>query len=498
MNETERRRQQEETKPGFSGGDDRRAGDRAAEDTGLSEGEEKERAQKTAAADSKSRLGTAPLRGLIMSMALPTVAAQLVNLLYNIVDRIYVGHIPGDGTMALAGLGITFPALILITAFSNLVGMGGSNRASIAMGRGDYDQAERILGNCVTLILGLSVVLGAGFMAVKIPLLRAFGASEATLPYADSYLTIYLMGTLFVMTTLGLNNFITNQGFAKTSMLTTCIGAALNIILDPVFIFGFGMGVEGAAIATVISQAVSALWVVCFFRGKRTVLRIRPKNLRPSAKVMGSVISLGISPFVMSATECLIQLTFNQGMVKYGNDLYVSLMSIMFSVNQGVWMPMQGFAQGVQPIIGYNYGAGNYRRVWKSFYTMLAVCLGFSVVIVGSVVVWPELYLRMFTSQAELIELGKTPMRVFMLGMIVIGAQSACQQTFLGLGQAKISVFIAMLRKVILLWPLALLLPRLMNLGVWGLYLAEPISDLISVTVCTTLFFVKTRKWLRE
>ena len=257
------------------------------------------------------------------------------------------------------------------------------------MGRGDYDQAERILGNCVTLILGLSVVLGAGFMAVKIPLLRAFGASEATLPYADSYLTIYLMGTLFVMTTLGLNNFITNQGFAKTSMLTTCIGAALNIILDPVFIFGFGMGVEGAAIATVISQAVSALWVVCFFRGKRTVLCIRPKNLRPSAKVMGSVISLGISPFVMSATECLIQLTFNQGMVKYGNDLYVSLMSIMFSVNQGVWMPMQGFAQGVQPIIGYNYGAGNYRRVWKSFYTMLAVCLGFSVVIVGSVVVWP-------------------------------------------------------------------------------------------------------------
>ena len=429
-------------------------------------------------------------------MALPTVAAQLVNLLYNIVDRIYVGHIPEEGTMALAGLGITFPVLILITAFSNLVGMGGSNRASIAMGRGEYDKAEKILGNCVTMIIVLSIVLGAGFMALKRPLLQAFGASPDTLPYADAYLTIYLMGTVFVMTTLGLNNFITNQGFAKTSMITTCIGAALNIVLDPVFIFVFDMGVEGAAIATVISQAVSALWVAAFFGGKRSVLRIRLKNLIPSGRVMGSIVSLGVSPFVMSATECLIQLTFNQGMVKYGNDMYVSLMSIMFSINQGVWMPMQGFAQGVQPIIGYNYGAGNYRRVWKSFYTMLAVCLGFSVVFVGSVVIWPGLYLRMFTSQPGLIALGTTPMRVFMLGMIPIGAQSACQQTFLGLGQAKISVFIAMLRKVILLWPLALLLPRIMNLGVWGLYLAEPVSDLISVTVCTTLFFVKVRREL--
>lgn len=465
--------------------------------TGSATGAQEKRSEESRT-DEKSRLGTAPLRGLIFSMALPTVAAQLVNLLYNIVDRIYVGHIPGEGTMALAGLGITFPVLILITAFSNLVGMGGSNRASIAMGRGDYDQAERILGNCVTLILALSVILGAGFLAVKTPLLRVFGASEATLPYANSYLTIYLLGTIFVMATLGLNNFITNQGFAKTSMVTTCIGAALNIVLDPVFIFVFGMGVEGAAIATVISQAVSALWVVLFFRGKRSVLRIRLKNLIPSRKVMGAIISLGISPFVMSATECLIQLTFNQGMVKYGNDLYVSLMSIMFSVNQGVWMPMQGFAQGVQPIIGYNYGAGNYRRVWKSFYTMLAVCLGFSVVIVGSVVIWPELYLGLFTTQTELIELGRTPLRVFMFGMIFIGAQSACQQTFLGLGQAKISVFIAMLRKVLLLWPLALLLPRLWNLGVWGLYLAEPISDIISVTTCTILFFLKARKELRE
>lgn len=458
--------------------------------------EKKIQEEKKMQEDPKSRLGTAPLKGLIFGMALPTVAAQLVNLLYNIVDRIYVGHIPEEGTMALAGLGITFPVLILITAFSNLVGMGGSNRASIAMGRGEYDKAEKILGNCVTMIIVLSIVLGAGFMALKRPLLQAFGASPDTLPYADAYLTIYLMGTVFVMTTLGLNNFITNQGFAKTSMITTCIGAALNIVLDPVFIFVFDMGVEGAAIATVISQAVSALWVAAFFKGKRSVLRIRLKNLIPSGRVIGSIVSLGVSPFVMSATECLIQLTFNQGMVKYGNDMYVSLMSIMFSINQGVWMPMQGFAQGVQPIIGYNYGAGNYRRVWKSFYTMLAVCLGFSVVFVGSVVIWPGLYLRMFTSQPELIALGTTPMRVFMLGMIPIGAQSACQQTFLGLGQAKISVFIAMLRKVILLWPLALLLPRIMNLGVWGLYLAEPVSDLISVTVCTTLFFVKVRKEL--
>lgn len=444
-------------------------------------------------------LGTAPLRGLIFRMALPCVAAQLVNLLYNIVDRIYVGHIPEEGTMALAGLGITFPVLILVMAFSNLIGMGGSNRASIAMGKGEYEDAEKIMGNCISMILGLSVLLSAVFFFFQDSILSAFGASEATLPYAHDYLSVYLLGTFFVMITLGLNPFITNQGFAKTSMATTCIGAALNIALDPLFIYGLHMGVKGAALATVLSQAVSAAWVLAFLNGKRSMLRIRLSAMKLEKAEVSSIISLGISPFVMNATECLIQLTFNNGMRTYGNDLYVSLMSIMFSINQAVWMPIQGFAQGVQPIIGYNYGAGNIRRVWKSFYTMLAVCLACSVITVGTILLWPNAYLGLFTDQAKLVEMGIMPMRVFMFGMMFMGAQCACQQTFLGLGQAKVSIFIAMLRKVILLWPLALILPGIMNLGVWGLYLAEPISDCISVTVCTSLFFIKAkRKLLKE
>lgn len=444
------------------------------------------------------RLGTAPLKGLIFSMALPTVAAQLVNLLYNLVDRVYVGHIPGEGAMALAGLGITFPVVIMVTAFSNLIGMGGASRASIVMGEGNRQQAEKILGNCMFLVLVLSIALSAFFMLFKEPVLRAFGASDVTLPYADDYLGVYLMGTFFVMAALSLNPFITNQGFAKTSMLTTCIGAVLNIALDPVFIYVLGMGVKGAAAATVISQAVSALWVLAFLRSRRSGLKLRLADMKPDRTIIWAVVSLGISPFVMSSTECLIQLTFNQGMVRYGNDMYVSLMSIMFSINQAVWMPMQGFAQGVQPIIGYNYGAGNVKRVWKSFYVMLAVCLSFSMLMVGTVVIWPEFYLSLFTSEQELVDLGRLPMRIFMFGMMFMGAQSSCQQTFLGLGQAKISVFIALLRKVILLWPLAMILPRIANMGVWGLYLAEPVSDTISATTCTIVFFVYVKKLLAK
>lgn len=460
------------------------------------EGLKEEAGQQTAAKKKGNRLGTAPLGGLIFSMAVPTVAAQLVNLLYNVVDRIYVGHIPEQGTMALAGLGITFPILILITAFANLVGAGGSNRASIAMGQGNYLVAEKIVSNCFTMIVICSLVLSAVFMVFKTPILIAFGASEVTLPYANSYLTIYLLGTFFVMITLGLNSFITNQGFAKTSMATTCIGAVLNIVLDPIFIYGLHMGVQGAALATVLSQAVSAIWVLRFLNGKKSLLQIRRCNLRLDRKIVGSVISLGMSPFVMSATECLIQFTFNNGMKTYGNDLYVSLMSIMFSVNQGVWMPLTGFCQGVQPIVGYNYGAKNYKRVWKTFYTTLTVCALFAVLLVGSILLVPQAYLGLFTDNAQLIEMGRMPMRVFMLGMIFMGAQGACQQTFLGLGQAKASIFIAMLRKVILLWPLALILPRVMNLGVWGLYLAECISDVISATTCVSLFFYRARKLL--
>ena len=337
-----------------------------------------------AAASVDQRLGTAPLVPLIFSLALPTALAQLVNMLYNIVDRIYVGHIPGSGSLALAGLGVTYPIIVLITAFSNLIGMGGAPRASVAMGRGDYKTAEKILGNCITLLIVLSVVLSVVFTIYGEPVLRAFGASENTLPYAMAYLRIYLMGTIFVQFTLGMTPFITNQGFAKTSMATTCIGAVCNIVLDPVFIYGFNMGVEGAAIATILSQAVSAVWVLIFFTGKRSVLRIRKENLIPAGRTLALVLSLGVSPFLMTATECVIQLAFNTGAATYGGDSAVAIMSILFSVAQIANLPVQGFCQGAQPVVGFNFGARKMERVRQAFKIMLAVSMGVTTVVVGA------------------------------------------------------------------------------------------------------------------
>ena len=439
------------------------------------------------------RLGTAPLLPLIFSLALPTALAQLVNLLYNIVDRIYVGHIPGTGSLALAGLGVTYPIIVLITAFSNLVGMGGAPRASVAMGRGDYKTAEKIMGNCFSLLVGLSVVLSVVFMVFGENILLTFGASEKTLPYAMSYLSIYLVGTIFVQFTLGMNPFITNQGFAKTSMATTCIGAICNIILDPIFIFGFNMGVRGAALATVLSQAVSAVWVLVFFAGKRSVLRLRKANFIPDLKILGLIVSLGVSPFIMAATECLVQLVFNTGAAKYGGDNAVAIMSILFSVAQIASLPTQGFCQGVQPIIGYNFGAAKFERLRKTFLVMLGVSLAVAVGTVLGVELFPRVFLGMFSSDPEIVEQGVAPLRIYMLGFAFMGSQFACQQTFLGLGEAKISMFVALLRKVILLMPLALILPGVFGaLGgsqLLGLYVAEPVSDFASATTCTILFF---------
>ena len=434
------------------------------------------------------RLGTAPLLPLIFSLALPTALAQLVNMLYNIVDRIYVGHIPGNSSLALAGLGVglgvTYPIIVLITAFSNLVGMGGAPRASVAMGRGDYKTAEKILGNCITLLVVLSVVLSVVFTAFGEPILLAFGASENTLPYAMSYLRIYLLGTIFVQFTLGMTPFITNQGFAKTSMATTCIGAISNIILDPVFIYGFNMGVQGAAVATILSQALSMIWVLCFFLGKRSVLRIRKENLVPDKAIMALVLSLGVSPFLMSATECLIQLSFNTGAAKYGGDNAVAIMSILFSVAQIANLPIQGFCQGAQPLIGYNFGARKLERVRKTFLVMLSVSMGVTTLVVAAVEIAPQLFLGLFSSEAEIISMGMSPLRIYLLGYFFMGAQNACQQTFLGLGEAKLSMFIALLRKVILLLPLSFIIPGIFGaLGasqLVGLYVAEPVSDCIS------------------
>ena len=448
------------------------------------------------------RLGTAPLVPLIFSLALPTALAQLVNMLYNIVDRIYVGHIPGTGSLALAGLGVTYPIIVLITAFSNLIGMGGAPRASVAMGRGDYKTAEKILGNCITLLIALSVALSVVFTIFGEPVLRAFGASENTLPYAMAYLRIYLLGTIFVQFTLGMTPFITNQGFAKTSMATTCIGAVCNIVLDPIFIFGFGMGVEGAAIATILSQAVSAVWVLIFFTGKRSVLRIRKENLIPAGRTLALVLSLGVSPFLMTATECVIQLAFNTGAATYGGDSAVAIMSILFSVAQISNLPVQGFCQGAQPVVGFNFGARKLERVRKAFTIMLAVSVGITTVVVGAVEIAPQMFLGLFSSDADLIALGTAPLRIYMMGSFFMGAQLACQQTFLGLGEAKISMFVALLRKVILLLPLSIIIPRVfgaMGLSqLVGLYVAEPVSDIISATTCTILFFVIDWKKLKS
>ena len=455
-----------------------------------------------AAASVDQRLGTAPLVPLIFSLALPTALAQLVNMLYNIVDRIYVGHIPETGSLALAGLGVTYPIIVLITAFSNLIGMGGAPRASVAMGRGDYKTAEKILGNCITLLIALSVALSVVFTIFGEPVLRAFGASENTLPYAMAYLRIYLMGTIFVQFTLGMTPFITNQGFAKTSMATTCIGAVSNIILDPIFIYGLNMGVEGAAIATILSQAISAVWVLVFFTGKRSVLRIRKANLIPDGKTLALVLSLGVSPFLMTATECVIQLAFNTGAATYGGDSAVAIMSILFSVAQIANLPVQGFCQGAQPVVGFNFGARKLERVRQAFKIMLAVSMGVTTVVVGAVELAPQLFLGLFSSDAELIALGTAPLRIYMLGFFFMGAQLACQQTFLGLGEAKISMFIALLRKVILLLPLSLVIPRVFGaLGLSqlvGLYVAEPVSDIISASTCTILFFAIEWKKLKS
>lgn len=445
----------------------------------------------------ENKLGYEPIRPLLFKMAIPTVLAQLVNLLYNIVDRMYVGRIPETGSLSLAGLGVTMPIIMLVSAFAMLAGMGAS-RAAIAMGKGDNDEAERYLGNSAMLLIIFSVLLGSVFYIFREKILLLFGASQNTLPYASDYISIYLIGTVFVQITLGLNMFITNQGFTKISMATICIGAILNIALDPVFIYGLHMGVKGAALATIISQAVSAVWVIAFLSGKKTILKIKPKNMCLNGEIVISILSLGVSPFIMQATECLIQLTFNNGMLKYGNDMYVALMSVLFSLTQLIWLPLSGVAQGAQPIIGYNYGAKQFDRVKSAFKLQLTISLVFSFVVTAFVLIFPKVFVGMFTNDSALLDIAGNSTRVYIAGMLIMGAQSACQQTFLALGEAKISLFLACLRKIILLIPLALILPKIGNLGVWGLFLAESVSDVLAASTTTTLFFIRSRKLLRE
>lgn len=444
----------------------------------------------------EERLGTAPLGRLMVSLALPAVAAQLINVLYNIVDRIYIGHIHGYGDVALTGVGVTFPIIMLISAFSAFAGMGGAPLASIELGKRDIRKAELILGNSAGMIVLFSVVLMVGFTVFKTPVLYAFGASEVTIGYAESYIGIYLAGTIFVQIAVGLNTFISGQGESKVAMLSVVIGAVLNICLDPLLIFALDMGVRGAALATVISQAVSAAWVLRFLTSDRSVMRLRTENMRLKPDIVKRIGSLGISPFIMQSTESMVGITLNSGLQNYGGDLYVGTMSIMTSIMQLILIPVQGISQGVQPIISYSYGARDKERVKKTFMRLLASGLIGTLLLGGVAVLVPKVYAGIFTSNEELISLTCQVMPVYFLGITIFGLQSACQSTFLALGQAKVSLFIALLRKVFLLIPLAVVFPRFM--GVMGIYRAEPVADIISVVTTCVLFAITMRRVLRN
>ena len=438
------------------------------------------------------KLGVMPIPQLMVSLAIPSVIAQLINVLYNIVDRMYIGHIPDIGPVALTGVGVTMPVIMLISAFSAFIGAGGAPLAAIALGKGDRDRAEKILGNGVSILLIFSTVLILFFMIFKQPLLYMFGASEQTIIYAQRYITIYLAGTVFVQLALGLDMFISSQGQAKTAMLSVLIGAVINIVLDPIFIFGLKMDVRGAALATVISQAVSAVWVVRFLVSEKSVIRIRKKNFELDFRILAGVMALGVSPFIMQATESAISIVLNRGLSIYGGDLYVGSMTILQSVMQLAVIPVQGFTQGVQPIISYNFGAGKFDRVRKTYRLTIMTTVMISVVYCLLTVNFPTVFAGLFTSDKELLALVGKVMPIFMAGIWIFGIQMGCQTTFMGLGQAKISLFLALLRKVILLIPLALILPR--YFGVMGIYYSEPISDTISAATAGILFLCVRKK----
>ena len=444
---------------------------------------------------SEEALASAPIGILMLKLAVPAVAAQVINMLYNIVDRIYIGHIPVVGRTALTGLGITFPIIMLVSAFAAFAGQGGAPLASIRLGAGDRNGAEKILGSSTTMLLCTSVVLTIVFSIIKEPVLMAFGASADTIGYAVDYISIYLLGTIFVQYALGLNTFISAQGKAMVAMCSVLIGAVLNIILDPVFIFVFNLGVRGAAIATVISQGVSACWVVGFLCSGRSGIRIRKANLKPNWKVMGQIAALGVAPFIMQSTESLVTVVLNSGLQRYGGDLYVGTLTIMQSVMQMVVMPTQGITQGVQPIMSYNFGAHNYQRVRKTFKLLLKVTLTVTISAFLIVSLIPEQLALIFNDDPELVELTGKMMPIFFGGIWAFGAQMACQSAFMAMGQAKTSLFLALLRKVILLIPLALLLPWAMG-NVLGIYIAEPVADFLASCMTLTLFLIRRKSLL--
>ena len=431
---------------------------------------------------------TGSIPKLLAQLAIPAVVAQIINLLYNIVDRIYIGHIPGIGAAALTGVGLFAPILMLLNAFAMLVGSGGAPRAAIAMGKKDHDTAEKIVGNCFTLLTGLAVILTILFYISAPTLLKLFGASSVTMSYATAYARIYILGSFFVLIVLGMNPFITTQGFAKISMMTTVIGAVINIILDPVFIFVLGMGVKGAALATVLSQAVGAIWILCFLTGKKTILRLKKENMRLEVRVFGPCLALGISTFVMLSTESLLSISFTNSLSRYGGDVAVGAMTIITSINQLVAMPVQGICQGGQPIISYNYGADKPERVKKAFFTQFCACVAYTFTFWAVIMFFPQVFASIFTANKELVEYSSWALRIYMAGIFSTGFQISCQQSFMALGQAKVSLLLACLRKIILLIPLIFILPHFLPDKVFAVFLAEPVSDILAAAATTITF----------
>lgn len=443
-------------------------------------------------------MGSGSVKKLMVQMAVPALVGQVVNLLYNVVDRIYIGHIPEIGAAALTGVGLFTPILMLITAFSMLAGAGGAPRAAIALGRGDKNEAEKIVGNCFSVLMILAVILTAVFYFSAPTLLRLFGASDVTLPYAVTYGRIYVLGSVFVLTVMGMNTFITTQGFAQISMLTTVIGAVINIVLDPILIFVLDMGVAGAAVATVLSQTVSAIWILKFLTGKKTVVKLQLSNMKLEGKVILPCLGLGISSFVMVSTESILSISFTTSLSRYGGDLAVGAMTVLTSINQLVTMPLSGVCQGGQPLISFNYGAKKFDRVKEAFYCQFFVCVGYTTVFWLMLMALPRVFAGIFTSDVALVDYTAWALRIFLAGVFSVGIQLSCQQAFMALGQAKISLFMACLRKLILLIPLIFILPVFLQDKVFAVFLAEPVSDVIAAAVTAFMFFRFFHKTIKQ
>lgn len=449
--------------------------------------------------DDKDFLGKEPVGRLLLKLALPTVAAQVINMLYNIVDRIYIGHIPDTGALALTGVGVCMPLIMIVTAFSAFVGYGGAPRASIFMGKGDRESAEKTLGNGFVLQIIISVVLTAVLLLWNRDFLLAFGASSNTIEYAVGYMNIYAIGTIFVQMTLGMNAFITAQGFARTGMLSVLIGAVANIILDPIFIFGLNMGVHGAALATILSQAMSCAWVLSFLFGKKTYLKIHRRHLALKAEIVLPMLALGLSVFIMQASESVISVCFNSSLLRYGGDIAVGAMTILTSVMQFAMLPLQGLGQGAQPIISYNYGAKNAGRVKSAFKLLLVSSLCYSVLLWLAIMLFPQAFAALFTDDAVLLEFTRNALRIYTACLLLFGIQMACQMTFTSLGNAKASILVAVMRKFILLIPLIYIMPMIFSGDrTTAVYMAEPIADFLAVSFTAVLFTFQFKKSLAQ